>query len=272
MKLACRYAIIQFMPYPETGEFANAGIVLACPKTGFFGYRLEKKKYARITDFFSELHGSVYKGAIGNFEAELIRVSQELAAKAPTPELMRNMFDYLVHPREAIVRFGQPRAALVDSPAVALDQFFDYYVGRNFVTKEYQEEVITRRVANLLNSLDLTLPFKEEKLGTTDYSVKFPLVQLNEDGIAKKLIKPLFLGQTEPNKIYDHGDRWLAKLARLRKMKALPERAMFALTYPESHFERRLEAAFTIKQELSGLDIEVIEAREEHKLKAFAKE
>lgn len=270
MKLACRYAIIQFMPYPETGEFANAGVVLACPKTGFFSYRLERKKYARITNFFDELHGSVYKESIGHFEAELIRVAGLLASKESTPELVRNMFDYLVHPREAIVRFGDPRAVMVDTPEAALDQLFDYYVGRNFVTKEYQEEVITKRVARIIHALDLEAPFKEERIGNDDYSVKFPLVQLEESGEPLKLIKPLYLGHDEPNKIYTHGDSWLAKLRRLRLLRVLPERVLFALTHPDPSHERRAEAAYNIKQELASLDIEVIEARDENRLIAFA--
>ncbi len=30
-KVACNYAIIRFLPYPETEEFVNVGVVLACP-------------------------------------------------------------------------------------------------------------------------------------------------------------------------------------------------------------------------------------------------
>lgn len=30
-KLACQYAVVRFLPYAETGEFANVGVALACP-------------------------------------------------------------------------------------------------------------------------------------------------------------------------------------------------------------------------------------------------
>lgn len=270
MKLACKYAIVQFMPYPETGEFANAGIVLACPKTGFFSYRLERKKYARITNFFDELHASVYKESIGNFECELVRVAQELTASGSSPNLVRNMFDYLVHPREAIVRFGAPRAIMVDIPEVAIEQLFDYYVGRNFVTKEYQEEVITKRVSSIINALDLDIPFREERIGNEDFSVKFPLVQLEKSGAPLKLIKPLFLGHDEPSKIYNHGDGWIAKLRRLRMLRVLPKRMLFTLTHPDPSYERRAAAAYNIKQELALMDIEVIDTNDEKKIIDFA--
>jgi len=39
-RAAARYAIVQFMPYPETGEFANVGVVLACPTQNYFGFKL----------------------------------------------------------------------------------------------------------------------------------------------------------------------------------------------------------------------------------------
>lgn len=35
-KLAMRFTVVRFMPYIETREFANVGIILICPKTGFF--------------------------------------------------------------------------------------------------------------------------------------------------------------------------------------------------------------------------------------------
>ena len=55
-RLACQYTIIRFLPYAETGEFANVGIVLACPETGLLDARLmPTKKTGRITGFFEQL-------------------------------------------------------------------------------------------------------------------------------------------------------------------------------------------------------------------------
>jgi hypothetical protein len=58
-KFACRYAVVQFVPYSETGEFANVGVVLICPETGYFGFQLQTRKYARVTAFFDELKSPV---------------------------------------------------------------------------------------------------------------------------------------------------------------------------------------------------------------------
>lgn len=269
-RLACRYAIVQFMPYPETGEFANCGVVVTCPRSGFFGYRLERKKYGRITNFFDELPPRIYLDAVGNFEAELARVSFQLAVSPPPPDIMRGTFDHLTHPREAIIRFGGARAIMTESPQAAVEQLFGHYVGRNFATKEYQETKVAKRVARIVNSLNLHAPFKEERLGNDDYAVSFPLVQHNEEGRPHKAIKPLFLGQDEPNKIYLHGDSWLAKIRRLRSLNALPGRMLFAIHSPDSAFDRRLAAADSIKKELKAMNAEVIEVGDEDRLIAFA--
>ncbi|MGR2664300.1 DUF3037 domain-containing protein [Chromobacterium haemolyticum] len=269
-KLACRYAIIQFMPYSETGEFANIGVVLVCPKTGYFDFRIEKRKYARITGFFEELDGCVYKNAIANFYAELARIKLTLGAVTISPDELRAEFEHLVRPREAIVRFGGARVLVTDSPEVTLNQLFDYYVGRNFVTKEYQEIQLARRVASIVNSLDLELPFREERIGSQDYSVSFPLVQKSLDVGFSKLIKPLYLGQDEPNKIYTHGDGWIAKISRLYKLGFLPDQVLFTVKMPDPSFVRRVDAAKNIEKELLNLGVSVVNYVDKEKIVEFA--
>ena len=60
-KLACNYTVLRFFPYPETGEFVNLGIAMACPDLHWFDFRLETRRQDRITNFFPELKHS--KGA-----------------------------------------------------------------------------------------------------------------------------------------------------------------------------------------------------------------
>ena len=60
--MACQYSIAQFLPYAETGEFANVGVVLVCPSQCFMGAQfLSTKKTARITSFFDRLDKRVYR-------------------------------------------------------------------------------------------------------------------------------------------------------------------------------------------------------------------
>lgn len=137
-KIACRYAVVQFAPHRETGEFANVGVVLMCPSTGYFGFRLQSSMHKRVTDFFHELPSHVYLRAVGLMDDELQRVS-ELVALAPMAgrvEFLRRVFDGLVHPRESLIRFGALRAVLADDPAEELSRQYDYYVDRAFAVSE----------------------------------------------------------------------------------------------------------------------------------------
>lgn len=119
----CRYAIVQFTPYTETGEFANVGAVLMCPQTGFFDFKLQTSKSKRVTDFFAELPRSVYLRAMQGIASELRRIAQMLESQRADgrPAIMRNVFEGFVHPREAIVRFSKPRVVLTGDPAAELE-------------------------------------------------------------------------------------------------------------------------------------------------------
>jgi len=129
-RVACRYAVVQFMPYSQTGEFANVGVVLACPVTGYFDFALQTRKYARITSFFDGLQRNVYLTAIQGMQGELKRIQALIdgASDGRRAEHVRTAFDALIHPREAIIRFGAARAVFASSPEAELKRLFDDYV------------------------------------------------------------------------------------------------------------------------------------------------
>ena len=205
-QVACRYAVVQFMPYAETGEFANVGVALICPEAGYFGFKLQTRKYKRVTDFFDELPRHVYLRAVQGIDSELQRIAKVLDA-APAggrPDFLREVFDGLVHPREAIVRFSAPRVVLTEDPAKEVVRKFDHYVDRTFATPEYVEHEIEKHIKLLLGTLDLNQPFRPAKIGDDEVYARFPLVQ-QRGGTAAKVIKPFNLNQAEPMGIYDHG-------------------------------------------------------------------
>jgi hypothetical protein len=214
-KIACRYALIQFMPYTETGEFANIGVLLVCPQTGFFGFKLETGKYQRYTDFFKELTKPIYREATRAIEAELKRLQQTLVAA--NPDIVLNTFTAAIHPREAMIRFGEQRGRLVDAPAKALDDLFNHYVEFGFLREQSPEQKLETRVQDLLKNFNLVAPFREGNIGAENgVWVRLPLIQTIENKQVKA-IKPLYLGQKYLNEVYNHGEQWIGKLKRLRK-------------------------------------------------------
>lgn len=269
---ACRYAIVQFAPYTETGEFANVGVVIACPETGYFDFKLQTRRYARVTAFFDELNADVYRTALKAMETELKRIQSlviALPAVSGRTDRIRDLLTALTHPREAMVRFGQVRPILAQDPATQLIKLFDHYVDHAFVTPEYVEYTIAKRIHTLLDGLTLPAPFKNERIGDDQIHANFPLVQ-RLDGRLTKIIKPLNLAQDEPNSIFDHGDTWLQKVRRLRKRNLLPRDVLFAMAAPPQSDAKRFGAYSEICAELKQADVQLVEQLQETEIVVFA--
>lgn len=267
--VGCRYAIVRFMPYPESGEFANVGIVLACPAKGYFGYRLETRRYARLTQFFRGLDRRVYLESIRAFGAELQRV-QLLVQRTPSETEIRHLFQALVHPREAILQFAHERPLLVENPAKALQQLFRRYVEHDFITPEYKENQLVKRVQHLVTQLKLEHPFRRGKVEAVGIEVTFPLLQTIDNQVTK-VIKPFFLGQDEPNKIYNHGDKWLGQLRRLHEHDKLPARVLFTVEGPSGN-DRKDYRKRAFEEICKGLTdfAEVVSTTQEQEVIRFA--
>jgi hypothetical protein len=140
MRKACQYAIIRFMPFIETGEFANVGIVLLCPEQRFLDFRLLGRQ-DRIIRFFEGMDERVYTEAMKFLDEELSRVHSALGSSLFDGRQRQNdiqaapaLFRELVRPREGIMRFDAPRAVLADDPRAKLDELYGFYVERDFAT------------------------------------------------------------------------------------------------------------------------------------------
>jgi len=67
-----------FLPYPETQEFVNVGVVLMCADERFFDFRIETRRRDRVTGFFPELGPAVFIQGRRDFGQELQRVRRLL--------------------------------------------------------------------------------------------------------------------------------------------------------------------------------------------------
>jgi hypothetical protein len=137
-QVVCNYAPLRFLPYRDTGEFVNVGVVLHCPQTDFFGYRLTPlKRTGRVTRFFPDLDVRIFKAALQGIARELSRVEAchpvlatevEVAPDIAKERIQR--FLEIVRRREGILHFGETGTLLADSPQEALEGLFVRFVGR----------------------------------------------------------------------------------------------------------------------------------------------
>ena len=130
-RTVCDFAVIRLLPYPDTEEFVNTGVVVACPEQRDFDFRIQAAESARILQFFPKLDPSVLKKGLAMFATELACVRRRMSASRGA-SLSRDSFvaafREVVRPRESLFRYGAIGAYLAPSPAEALDSLFAHYV------------------------------------------------------------------------------------------------------------------------------------------------
>lgn len=235
-KYTCNYAVLRFLPYPETGKFVNLGVAVHCPARGFFSMELETRKHARVTDFFPEVDREGFRAARLAIAAEMERIKM-MIRRSDDAEQGRLLFRELVRPRETVFRFGETRTILTDDLAMLAPRLFAQYVNRHFARpKEYQETVMARRFFEALRTFRPGRVFLREQLvGTEEYHVRIPICSdwRTPEGVPRRAIKPLDLERPEPTAVIEHGDAWIQRVRRLRTIHQLPERFIFAVRRPK---------------------------------------
>lgn len=266
-KFACQYSVVQFMPYAETREFANVGVVLICPETGFFGFRL-MKHYGRVTQFFEAIDRRIFLEGKLLFHAELLRIREEIQEGGGG--VFQRRFVELTRRRESLFRFDEPAVVFTVDAQSCLDEQYRYFVERDFATREYHEQLLERDVRKWLRDAHLGASYKEHEIGDEMVHARFPFVVL-DGGQPLKLIKPLFLAQAEPSRIIAHADVWIPKLRRLRSRRLLPRDVLFALDAPPETEILRYEAFEEVRKDLRELDVQVEAANNPLPILQFAR-
>lgn len=238
MNTACHYAIVRFMPFVETGEFANVGIVMFAPNARYFGFKLLGNRYARVTNFFEQMDAKVFRASMGTFREELQRIDgmlKQMGTDRRMKSLDRDgavrLWGEIIKPRETMLRFSDSRVVLAEEPRAKMLALFEYYVERNFVNREYQEQILERGVRGWLRDAKLLNQFHAGRVGNDEYHAQFPFVA-GPDDKPEKIIKPLNLDYAEASKIIDHGGQWVVRINALKKRQLLPAQVLFAVNGP----------------------------------------
>src|SRR5690606_16408890 len=122
MSYFCNYSIIRFLPYPETGEFVNIGVVLLA-SNGDFLHKIEIKRQ-RVTRFFPMLDPKIYIRAREEVDQELARLNLFFSKHREIQSIQLDTFKHLIHPRETMIRFSDPGTMAVERTNRALQDLF----------------------------------------------------------------------------------------------------------------------------------------------------
>lgn len=266
MKILCKYAVLRFMPFAETQEFANIGIILSVPKQGIISFKVAPTRFARVTNFFEDLDGKLYKNAINRFTNELKRV--QVFAQKFTGEQHLNYFNEVTRFRESVIHFSEMHTLLCDDPHKALNQLYERYVGRQFVTKQYREAQMVRSLKHTLNT-KLPFKYKEKELQADYLSVKLPLVA--EIGENIRAIKPMTFQQPKALTLLEHGETWISRINRLIKNGSIEADHIMFTVEPPARTGRKLEKAYNeVITEMKELGVVVSSYEEKDEIIQFA--
>ncbi len=276
--LACNYAVVRFLPYPETEEFVCIGVVLICPKTGYFGYRVETKRRDRVTGFFPELDHEIFVKGRRIFEQQLQHVHKLLGGdeqtgqmRIPRPDINPVFaFQELVRPRESLFRFSDIGVAMAEYPATELDRLYEHYVNRQFAQREeYQEAVMTRRLLSLFRQ-HAVLNFRGEVLGSDNYKFRIPFVRGDIQALGEiKAIKPLNFAQNDTTRIADHALIWHKRVKLLLEQNVRPDHIL--LPVKKAAADKRAAVAEDFCAEFRNLGVGVVEYGKHVEIVRFAK-
>lgn len=277
-KLICNYSVIRFLPYPETREFVNIGILACCPQVGWMDYVIEQKKTKRVSDFFHELDMTLYRAGRDHLKTELDRFVAEYRLAdtnqwqiAETQNVLANLFAEIIRPREEIFRFGTAATLTTDDPVGGIRALFDHYVDRHFARKkDYQENKMADRMKLLFKAKNI-VRYRTEQVGTDEYHVTLPFVDRREGQLRpQRALKPLNLNQAETTGILDHGDAWRNRMDRLERVQCLPHHLLFAVKRPPQTDRKRFDAAQEICELLQKQGAEVAPFENHEQVTSFA--
>lgn len=265
MKQMCKYALVQFMPFVETGEFANVGIIICSPKTGYWDFKLAPAAFARVTDFFKEMDKHVYKVAIKGFVDEMEFTNQY--AKTLRNEGMVGFFTEITRPREALLRFSTVRTMLTENPEQVLEALYKKFIHRDFINKKYREDQMVKMLRQQF-STKVTVKYTEQTLSPGFREFRIPLVA-NEDNNVR-LIKPLAFGQSKAAQLFEHGEIWCNRLRALLEDDVMPEHILLPLEKDTKLTGEKKAAYEEIKKLFSQDNFQLVDFTETDRIIEFA--
>ncbi len=121
---ACNYAVLRFLPYPETGEFVNVGVVVNCLQPCWFDFIMEDKMTDRIKALFPAQNEQAFAAGIAAMQQEMQRVK----AMIRDPKTCQFAFLEAVRPRESTLRFGEVRTLITTDAENLAGELFKRYV------------------------------------------------------------------------------------------------------------------------------------------------
>ncbi|HFQ4957718.1 TPA: DUF3037 domain-containing protein [Vibrio vulnificus] len=267
MKTLYDYAVVRFMPFAETEEFANVGIVLWGTKPKTIEIKLAPVPFQRINSFFDDLDGKLYPQARHYMELELKRIMKY--ANEVGPNQLDSLMQEVTRQREGVMIFSEVGTILGDDAKTVVNKLYETYIGRDLpLSKEQREHKMVQELKRKL--LQSPLQYKEKAIETGFGKIKVPLV--TNIGANLRAIKPMAFNHPRAMEIADHGDKWISRVRHAIDANSIkPEDFLFTVEEPKSRKEEPQRAFEIICNSMKSLGVNVIPFKDKQKVLEFAK-
>lgn len=283
MKRVFDFATIGFRPFAETQEFVTIGVVALDTAARHFDFVVQDaRKTGRILAMFPKAGKALYREARAKLELELESIrkavnGQGAGAEVPVFPAFREkengLFAAITSPREGVFCFavkGRRMAADMTEVLAALKTRFIDQDG--LTAQQAAEQQMAKALCRVLYVAKILPAYKRDvKIGPEEYQVTFALAHLKDEHRADRALRPLNLDLTTSTDIYNHGDEWIQRLRRLKRLGFRPDRCLIAVREPKDETAHRGEAFRQIRDELVGDDFEWVGESETDKVVAFAR-
>ncbi|WP_042844826.1 DUF3037 domain-containing protein [Providencia rettgeri] len=271
MKIPLLYSIIRYAPYAETEEFANVGVVICSPKTNEICFNLTKSNDARIQNFFRD--DSIFKIVKPLIEKELI-IASGLANNFNSAEGLRDFFFNLTEKRESVFSYSPVRVLMAYNADEELNKLYNKFIKQTGNTKERREDILATELRHRFQvHNELKGVFKKVRFGGELTSFEMPLVAETNNNEVLCAIKPLAFNQTEPSKMLEHCDKWVARIKRAVDENILKfNNVLFTIDHKVKLKAPESKAIDEIKYTLDRYKISHFEANDKESTIEFAKQ
>lgn len=128
VSVVCNYAILRFLPFPQTGEFVNVGVVVGCTQPAMLEFWMDAPgTLPRVQAFFPQVDARIFASTHAAMATEFERIRQQVQ-QAGDPKSAQHAFRELVRPRESMFRFGEVRTIMTPDPEGVAKDLFERYV------------------------------------------------------------------------------------------------------------------------------------------------
>ncbi|OHC94888.1 MAG: hypothetical protein A3H25_01785 [Sphingomonadales bacterium RIFCSPLOWO2_12_FULL_63_15] len=269
MSAIYQYSIIRFLPFADLGEFANIGIVALDTQNKILQFRLARRRFRRLREFFGEDAYRAYGAAIEHLRLELASLTAGNGFWTNwEPE---RAFSHLTRRHESSIVFSDVRTLLSkDYVGDVVDTLFTRLIERQRqeahdldLIKDIRHELIANGIKG----------FRAIRVADEVVPVTFPLAHRNGELNA---IQPMVFTQKTPLAVFDHGTMWKRRLSYLLDRGKIGDKSvLLAIDPPPADASTSLLSAYgEAMNEINSLPFEAVTAevggRINHRIIEFA--